>query len=174
MSETLQWALVDEMPAMNRFLVVFGMTLATIMAFLLGLFFMLHIYLMIKATTTIEFCEKRTKHRPGSATSPDYSRGLFENIRAVLGPYVLLWMLPICPPSGDGLSFNLKESSSSSTSNDADKDGETTALLADARREEQEPEQVASGTNTPKFTGDAQEEQPPEVTGEKAEKAAVI
>jgi len=53
--------------------------------------------------TTIEFCEKSMKR-----TSYDisvYDRGTSGNIRAVLGDNPALWLLPICPPSGDGLTF---------------------------------------------------------------------
>merc|ERR1712110_817654 len=107
MSESLARTLVQETPPMNRFLVVFGMTLATIMGILLAFFFVFHVWLLLNATTTIEFCEKR--QRRGGTKGPNYERGPYENIKAVLGPHVLLWFLPLSPPSGDGLSFPLGE-----------------------------------------------------------------
>eukprot|EP00931_Biecheleriopsis_adriatica_P094213 TRINITY_DN6789_c0_g1_i2.p1 TRINITY_DN6789_c0_g1~~TRINITY_DN6789_c0_g1_i2.p1 ORF type:complete len:312 (+),score=43.37 TRINITY_DN6789_c0_g1_i2:106-1041(+) len=100
------WKMIaeEEMSSVSRFSLVFGMTLAAIMDTLLLLFFSFHIWLMSKASTTIEFCEKSTSYG-GDAPRVSYNHGAFESARAVLGPYVLLWLLPICPPRGDGLFF---------------------------------------------------------------------
>lgn len=81
-----------------------GMTLAITMTLLLSMFFPLHLWLMAKATTTIEFCEKQYRSTgPGAQIS--YDRGPYENVKAVLGPHFLLWLLPISPPAGSGLYF---------------------------------------------------------------------
>jgi len=105
MSTSLWQALyIEEVSSMNRFLIVFGMTLATIMMVLLKFFFAFHVRLLFVATTTVEWCEKRTKLPPGS-WMPDYSCGWYEDIRAVLGPQPLLWLLPLGSMSGDGLTF---------------------------------------------------------------------
>merc|ERR1740117_1331218 len=61
-------------------------------------FLCFHVWLMMRAMTTIEFCEKSRKRT-------DYSRGLHANIRSVLGDNPVLWLLPCSPPSGDGLSY---------------------------------------------------------------------
>jgi len=107
MSESLWQALyVKEVSSLNRFLLMFCMTLTTIMALLLKLFFAFHVRLMLVATTTVEFCEKRTRRPPGS-WMPDYRRGWYEDIQAVLGPQPLLWLLPLGPPTGTGLTFPL-------------------------------------------------------------------
>jgi len=57
---------------------------------------------MLKAMTTIEFCEKSQKQTYDSSV---YDRGTYGNLQAVLGDYPLLWLLPVCPPSGTGLTF---------------------------------------------------------------------
>merc|ERR1719346_342889 len=58
---------------------------------------------MLKAMTTIEFCEKYMKNSTYNASS--YDRGPFGNMQAVLGDSPLLWLLPLSPPSGKGLHF---------------------------------------------------------------------
>merc|ERR1719436_900621 len=53
--------------------------------------------------TTIEWCEKGMK-KSGYNMS-QYDRGVMGNVQAVLGDNMLLWLLPVSPPSGRGLSF---------------------------------------------------------------------
>lgn len=127
-SESLYRSLVDETEFTHRFLLVFCMTLASMMGLLLTLFFMFHFWLMLRATTTIEFCEKTYRHSGCShrgSTKSIYDRSTMMNIKAVLGANVLTWFLPIAPPSGDGLSFKV----SSDEADDDESDSETTALL---------------------------------------------
>lgn len=93
----------EEMTPNFRFCLVFGTTLAWIMGILLVGFFGFHCWLLNQAWTTIEFCEKRSIATGSS--SVDYNHGLYENLRAVLGPNPLLWLLPVSPPIGDGLSY---------------------------------------------------------------------
>merc|ERR1719399_1185328 len=59
---------------------------------------------MIKALTTIEFCEKSMKNTGFDSSA--YNRGFCGNVRAVLGDNPLFWLLPVSPPSGNGLSFS--------------------------------------------------------------------
>lgn len=92
---------------MTMFLLLFGETLAIFLGLLLTAFFLFHIWLMLKAMTTIEFCEKSTK-RAGYDVSI-YDRGLYGNIRSVLGDQPLLWLLPLSPPSGKGLYFTMED-----------------------------------------------------------------
>jgi len=89
-------------PFLWMFFVLFGESLAALMAFLLTSFLAFHIHLMLRAMTTIEFCEK--SRRPNFDTDV-YSRGLLGNIKAVLGDNPLFWFVPICPPSGNGMTF---------------------------------------------------------------------
>jgi len=124
MSTSLIRAGEDEMDPTSRFALVFGMTLAVIMGTLLGGFFVFHSWLATLALTTIEFCEKTGPH---SSRAVSYDQGLFENLRAVLGPYVILWLLPLSPPSGDGLAFFAQVQGS--TKDAADDARETVPLL---------------------------------------------
>lgn len=124
-SESLQRSIIQETHFTHRFLIVFCMTLSVMMGVLLFLFFIFHAWLMMRATTTIEFCEKTYRdmgcsHRGSSSSA--YDRSPLDNIRAVLGPNVLLWFLPMALPEGDGLSFKVSE--------DSDSDAETTGLLS--------------------------------------------
>merc|ERR1719336_3728182 len=90
------------------FLLLFGETLAAFLAVVVTLFFMFHIYLMLGAMTTIEFCEKSTKR--GGADAHLYDRGVYGNIKSVLGENMWLWLLPVSPPPGRGLLFVTEES----------------------------------------------------------------
>uniref|UniRef100_A0A7S1RA55 Protein S-acyltransferase n=1 Tax=Alexandrium catenella TaxID=2925 RepID=A0A7S1RA55_ALECA len=80
---------------------------------MLTMFFGFHIWLMFKAMTTIEFCEKSLPKKDGEGSrsydSSVYDLGVFGNVRAVLGPNVLLWFFPCSRPSGDGLTFVSEE-----------------------------------------------------------------
>lgn len=111
-SESLYRSLIEETQFSHRFLLVFCMTLSVMMGFLLMLFFMFHSWLMLRATTTIEFCEKTYRHSGCShrgSTRSIYYRGLLSNVCAVLGSRSLLWLLPTATPEGDGLTFDVSE-----------------------------------------------------------------
>mmetsp|Transcript_78033 Transcript_78033/g.207223 ORF Transcript_78033/g.207223 Transcript_78033/m.207223 type:complete len:377 (-) Transcript_78033:72-1202(-) len=91
---------------MPLFWLLFGETLAAVFGILVTTpFFGFHVYLMLKGMTTIEFCEKTSKGEHASS----YNRGLWCNIRAVLGENPFMWPMPVCPPSGSGLIFTLAE-----------------------------------------------------------------
>merc|ERR1719163_1153063 len=92
-----------ETPFLTMFLLLFGETLACFLGILVTAFFGFHIWLMLKAMTTIEFCEKSLK-KTGYDSSV-YDHGCYGNIKTVLGPNPLTWMWPIQPPTGDGLNF---------------------------------------------------------------------
>jgi len=95
--------LEDDDPILWMFCLLFGETLAGFFGVLVTLFFVFHAWLMLKAMTTIEFCEKQSKK--GGLTAAVYDRGLYGNICAVLGDRPLLWFVPLSLPSGDGLIF---------------------------------------------------------------------
>jgi len=103
MPASLKAATSPETPFFKMFLLLFGETLAIFLGLMVTLFFCFHIWLMLKAMTTIEFCEKSMK-RTGYDSNA-YDRGLYGNIRAVLGEHALLWLLPCSPPAGDGFVF---------------------------------------------------------------------
>jgi hypothetical protein len=97
-------------PFATMFFVLFGETLSIFLGILLTTFFFFHIWLMIKAMTTIEFCEKKMP-KAGKEKEVEnnqasmYDNGVFGNISSVLGPNPMTWLLPISPPIGDGLHF---------------------------------------------------------------------
>lgn len=103
MLPTIEEAVQADTATTSMFVVLFAETLASVLGLMVTGFLVFHIWLMLKAMTTIEFCEKQAK-RSGYDGSP-YDRGCLGNIRAVLGDYTLLWLLPVSPPSGDGLTF---------------------------------------------------------------------
>lgn len=92
-----------DVPFVKMFGLLFGETLASFLGLLVTIFWIFHVWLMAKAMTTIEFCEKSMK-RSGYDSSA-YDSGFYANARAVLGDNPLIWLLPCCPPSGDGINF---------------------------------------------------------------------
>jgi len=98
-------------PFVTMFTTFFGWTLNLFLTVLLTAFFGFHIWLMLKAMTTIEFCEKSgAKDSNRRYASSVYDLGLSGNVRAVLGDNVLLWLLPCGGKQGDGLHFVSDES----------------------------------------------------------------
>mmetsp|Transcript_17037 Transcript_17037/g.53347 ORF Transcript_17037/g.53347 Transcript_17037/m.53347 type:complete len:210 (-) Transcript_17037:122-751(-) len=169
MSESLWKALSEETPPMHRFLLVFCMTLAVIMGFLLTMFFGLHVWLMLVATTTIEFCEKRHRYgsHSGAGAAPSYDRGLYDNIRAVLGPVPFFWLLPMMPPVGDGLSFALQDKAGKGSAECTEADlGQSRGPEDTANQPEKEA--TARLALTPQTDTPPLDLSPPEVTGAKA------
>jgi hypothetical protein len=103
MMDSLSRTLIEYTTSTHRFFLVFGMTLSMIMLVLLVVFFWLHVWMMCTATTTIEFCEKRCRMN----ATPNWSQGLWQDLKNVLGPWPILWFLPIMPPQGEGIYFFL-------------------------------------------------------------------
>mmetsp|Transcript_74614 Transcript_74614/g.230610 ORF Transcript_74614/g.230610 Transcript_74614/m.230610 type:complete len:366 (-) Transcript_74614:43-1140(-) len=116
MIESVQRCIADpDTPFSVLFFTFFGETLALFLSVLLGAFFCFHIWLMLRAMTTIECCEKAMPKKDSEPTtnrsydSSVYDLGVLGNIRAVLGPNVLLWFFPCARPAGDGLCFVSEE-----------------------------------------------------------------
>mmetsp|Transcript_16482 Transcript_16482/g.48279 ORF Transcript_16482/g.48279 Transcript_16482/m.48279 type:complete len:369 (+) Transcript_16482:146-1252(+) len=103
MVESVKASTDPRTPFMTMFLLLFGETLASFLGLLVTCFFGFHIWLMLKAMTTIEFCEKSAKQTGYDSSA--YDRGVIGNVKAVLGDNALLWLLPCSPPHGRGLSF---------------------------------------------------------------------
>merc|ERR1719263_2599761 len=103
MVESVQTSIEIDTPVMLMFFLLFGTTLASFLGLLVTAFFLFHIWLMAKAMTTIDFCEKSLKR--SSYDNELYDLGLWGNIKAVLGPNFFLFLLPLSPPKGDGLSY---------------------------------------------------------------------
>lgn len=107
MIPTVESAVQQNSAFAQMFLVLFAETLSAFLGILITFFFFFHIWLTFQAMTTIEFCEKNTKNQ--SYGSSVHDRGINGNIRAVLGDWILLWLLPVSPPSGNGTNFNEPE-----------------------------------------------------------------
>jgi len=111
MSESVQRSVLEETPATNRFLLVLALVLAIIMGSLTATFLSFHTWLMMKGMTTIEFCEKNLSPAPSSSSllgskGVSYDLGIEKNLKAVFGPHWWLWLLPLSPPEGSGVSFH--------------------------------------------------------------------
>jgi len=110
MSESVVRSMDITVPFIKIFFVLFGETLSLFLGTLISAFFAFHIWLMLKAMTTIEFCEKKMpksgKQEPAAADATSvYDQGYYGNITAVLGPDPLTWFLPVEPGVGDGLNY---------------------------------------------------------------------
>jgi len=112
MFASVRASVYDETPFLTMYMLVFGQTLCTLMSLLVIVFFSFHVWLMLRATTTIEFCEKATKETRDDnvSTRSIYDLGCYRNVLAVLGPYPCFWLVPICTPRGTGLSFSSSDS----------------------------------------------------------------
>ncbi|CAK9058594.1 unnamed protein product [Durusdinium trenchii] len=104
MFESVWWSTrLDVSPALMTSLLFaecFACFLCTVNCLFLGF----HGWLTVNAMTTLEFCEKSMKM--AGYDSSIYSKGLYENVCAVLGPRPLLWLLPCSLPKGDGLTWS--------------------------------------------------------------------
>ncbi|SBT77387.1 palmitoyltransferase, putative [Plasmodium ovale] len=93
-----------ETPFNELFFLLFGETLNSFLALIITCFLCFHIWLMIKAMTTIEFCEKQTNYQ-NQSYSKYYNKGLYANFKEVFGESPFLWFLPIDNRRGDGINF---------------------------------------------------------------------
>jgi hypothetical protein len=106
-----------QMSLLAMFGTFFGEALAFFVGVLVTMFLGFHIYLMINARTTIEFCEKSLPKKPekvekaaaADGASP-YDLGFWGNLRVILGDRPCLWLVPaFSQPSGDGVNFVSEE-----------------------------------------------------------------
>jgi len=97
------------------FLILFGETLTLFLGALVSVFFGFHVWLMFKAMTTIEFCEKSLPKKGRTSTdkpaydSSAYDMGLIGNTKTILGNNFFLAFFPVHPSPGDGLNFVSEE-----------------------------------------------------------------
>merc|ERR1719453_441559 len=92
LSESVVKAWDIHTPFVRMFLVFFGEALTIFLATLITAFFIFHIWLMMKAMTTIEFCEKKmpkdkSKAKAEVKPAPEYSiyyQGWYGNAKSVL------------------------------------------------------------------------------------------
>jgi len=103
MFSSMKQALDEDQDFYNMFALLFGETLCGFLGIMATAFFGFHIWLMSKAMSTIEFCEKSMKKTGYNHSA--YDRGICANFADVLGDWPWLWLLPIADYKGDGLSF---------------------------------------------------------------------
>eukprot|EP00933_Yihiella_yeosuensis_P006500 TRINITY_DN111202_c0_g1_i1.p1 TRINITY_DN111202_c0_g1~~TRINITY_DN111202_c0_g1_i1.p1 ORF type:complete len:318 (-),score=42.73 TRINITY_DN111202_c0_g1_i1:228-1181(-) len=107
MFESVWWSTRTDVAVSMMFSLAIGEGFAAFLAVITCVFLGFHIWLMVKAMTTLEFCEKSVKK--ASYNSSIYSQDVYQNICAVLGSQPLLWLLPVSLPSGDGISWETEE-----------------------------------------------------------------
>mmetsp|Transcript_39555 Transcript_39555/g.72032 ORF Transcript_39555/g.72032 Transcript_39555/m.72032 type:complete len:319 (+) Transcript_39555:160-1116(+) len=103
MFDSVWWATRTDVSLTVTVMALGGACLASSLMVLLVVFLGFHIWLMLQAMTTLEFCEKYLKKSDYSNSV--YSAGLYENTCAILGPRPLLWLVPVSFPEGDGLTW---------------------------------------------------------------------
>jgi len=116
----IMWTMVESVvrswdtdtPFVNLFFVLFGESLSIFLGVLLTVFFGFHNWLMLRAMTTIEFCEKKMPKEKDTDANKSYGESVYDlgclaNVQAVLGKNPLTWPVPISPhePWQNGLSF---------------------------------------------------------------------
>lgn len=103
MFDTVWWSTRVDVPVFTMCFVTAGAALGAVLLVLTSAFLGFHMYLIVRALTTVEFCEKSTRREHQVASV--YSRGVYQNICAVLGPVPSLWLLPVSFPVGDGMTW---------------------------------------------------------------------
>lgn len=114
MFDTVWWSTRVDVSASMMLGLWAGQCLAAFLMVLITTFLGFHIWLMMKAMSTVEFCEKSLKK--ASYNSSMYSLGTYGNLCAVLGSQPLLWLLPVSFPEGDALTWSSSSSSKATSS----------------------------------------------------------
>ena len=71
--------------------------LICLLSLVITCFWLVHIYFISQAYTTVEFCEKRRKRAQGEeVTSSIFSLGIWRNFKQSLGENPALWPFPCC------------------------------------------------------------------------------
>lgn len=98
----------DDVDYRIAYFITTAYVLACVFGFIITAFFCFHLWLIKNQYTTIEFCEKRKTDSQFRQQSP-YSLGIFRNLKIILGPNPLLWLLPVRRNmEGDGLFFEVR------------------------------------------------------------------
>jgi len=107
MFDSVWWSTRIDVNICVMFALMSGESLATFLMVLTTCFLCFHIWLMLRAMTTVEFCEKSLKKQ--NYDSSIFSVNWYQNTCAVLGPVPLLWLVPVSMPEGTGLQFENKQ-----------------------------------------------------------------
>lgn len=103
MLDSVWWSTRVDVNVFTMIMLMFALMLAAFLLLLITVFFSFHVWLMLKAMTTVEYCEKSLKK--ASYNSSIYSVGFYGNVCSVFGHNPLLWLFPISLPTGDGLTW---------------------------------------------------------------------
>ena len=99
---------VDSVPWHRALFIVFAYVLCCILAFLITLFSIFHLWLVTNQYTTIEFREKKFSSDLFKERSP-YDLGTYKNLQSILGKSPLVWLNPCYRNlEGDGLQFEVR------------------------------------------------------------------
>jgi len=111
MSETVRRVIEIPTPFLARCVIFVAETVGILMASLVSLGFGYHTYLLTNAMSNIEFWEQNDPKPDAEykATPGLYDLGVYSNIKASLGDQMLLWLLPVNPPTGDGIHYPSSE-----------------------------------------------------------------
>lgn len=133
MAPTVNQSVAEEMSTSNRFCLVLALTLTIFMGILMTVFWSFHAWLAANGMTTIEFCEKTAAQNAAMSPYPragaNYNLGRYRNFVSVLGSNPFLWFLPVSPPGGDGVAWEVSDSRVSSVSSGTS----STELLQESR-----------------------------------------
>ena len=111
MSETVHRVIEIPTPFLTCCVIFVAETVGLLMASLVSLGFGYHTYLLTNAMSNIEFWEQNDPKPDAEykATPGLYDLGVYNNIKASLGDQMLLWLLPVNPPTGDGIHYPSSE-----------------------------------------------------------------
>jgi len=102
--ESMIRAVDENAPFITMFSLLFGLSLCFFLGTVISLFFSFHVWLMLQAMTTIEFCEKKGVQQNIANYESVFNMGILGNIQSTLGQNPLCWLLPIAV-EGDGLTY---------------------------------------------------------------------
>eukprot|EP00928_Gymnodinium_smaydae_P031886 TRINITY_DN23256_c0_g1_i1.p1 TRINITY_DN23256_c0_g1~~TRINITY_DN23256_c0_g1_i1.p1 ORF type:complete len:512 (-),score=72.29 TRINITY_DN23256_c0_g1_i1:88-1623(-) len=139
-----------ETPVGARILLVVTCTILGFLTCAVTAFLAFHGYLIATGRTTLEFIAARG---PASKACYSYDQGVFRNIQSALGWNPLLWLLPVCPPDGDGATFEASTLISSGN------------LLPTEEKTSGGPAVKAAGDDERGYSVLKSDEPPPELTG---------
>jgi len=121
MSESMIRAVGENAPFLTMFFILFGLSMSFFLGNVISLFFAFHVWLMLQAMTTIEFCEKKGVH--GNNVGDGwfswgslFNLGLIGNIQSVLGRNPFCWLIPVAV-EGTGLDYEVDHTHPSATRN---------------------------------------------------------
>jgi len=108
MTESMIRAVDENAPFMTMFCLLFGLSLCFFLGTVISLFFSFHVWLMLQAMTTIEFCEKKGVAQNVANYESLFNLGIIGNIQSTLGQNPLCWLIPVSV-EGNGLTYEVDQ-----------------------------------------------------------------